>query len=363
MILTHAERRLQGVGELIVALREHAQGVGDLPVSGHRDAAKPIGEVGIEILVQIFVGVEDAGHPVESPVVARQAQFLGKHIEIAVQVFVRVVELRGVPIRIFAPDEFVVGGNAGEFGAAEIDIGGQIDAIVAVIETGLGIRADTDELGKGRIESPACDIARGIRGNGWPAVARRIGLQQVQALFIGLILRPMNVEPKVDRFRWIPLQLAANRDLVFVAQGLSGDAIALPRAALFRCHGEPSRQPVGNAAGHEPFRVDFIVRAIFQRESRMRVRGGTIADEIDLAAGGIAAVQGALRTAQHFNAIDVEQLALSLDRQRERDAVQAHAHRRGIIGGVVDEADASQTKLRLTAAERGLHLQAGDRVL
>ena len=173
----------------------------------------------------------------------------------------------------------------------------------------------------------------------------------------------MNAEPQINRFRRIPLQLAANRDLVFVAQRLSGDPIALPRTALFGGHGEPSRQPVGDAAGHEPFRVDLIVRAVFQRESRMRVRGGAIADEIDLAAGGIAAIQGALRTAQHFNAIDVEQLALSLDRQRERDAVQAHAHGRGVIGGVVDEADASQTKLRLTAAERRLHLQAGNRVL
>ena len=173
----------------------------------------------------------------------------------------------------------------------------------------------------------------------------------------------MDAEPKVNRFRRIPLQLAANRDLVFVAQRLSGDAIALPRAALFRCHGEPSRQPVGNAAGHEPIRVDLIVRAVFQRESRMRVRSGAIADEIDLATGGIAAIQGALRTAQHFNAIDVEQLALGLDGQRERDAVQAHAHGRGVIGGVVDEADTSQTKLRLTAAKRRLHLQAGNRVL
>ena len=177
MILAHAERRLQGVRELIVALREDPDGVGDLLVSGHRDAAKPIGEVGIEILAQIFIGVENAGHPTERPMVPRQAQFLGEHVEIAVQVFVRVVELRGVPVRIFAPDEFVVGGNAGEFGAAEIDIGGQIDAVVAVIKTGLRVRTETDQLGEGWIESPARDIARCVRRNGWAAAARRIGLE------------------------------------------------------------------------------------------------------------------------------------------------------------------------------------------
>ena len=176
MILAHAERRLQGVGELIVALREDPDGVGDLLVSGHRDTAKPIGEVGIEVLVQIFMGVEDAGHPAERPAVPRQTQFLGEHVEIAVQVFVRVVELRGVPVRIFAPDEFVVGGNAGELGAAKIDIGGQVDAIVTVIEPGLRVRTETDQFGKGRIEPPACDVARRIRRDGWAAAAGRIGL-------------------------------------------------------------------------------------------------------------------------------------------------------------------------------------------
>ena len=40
MIFAHTERRLQSVGELVVALREDADRVGNLLVSGDRDAAE-----------------------------------------------------------------------------------------------------------------------------------------------------------------------------------------------------------------------------------------------------------------------------------------------------------------------------------
>ena len=135
----------------------------------------------------------------------------------------------------------------------------------------------------------------------------------------------MNAEPEIERLCRVPLQLTANRDLVFVAERLAGDPIALPCSALFRRDREPSQQPVGNAAGHEAISVELIVRPILQRESRVRVRGGPIADEINFAARGVAAVQGALRTAQHFNAVNVEQLPLSLDGQSERNTIQANA--------------------------------------
>ncbi len=63
----------------------------------------------------------------------------------------------------------------------------------------------------------------------------------------------------------------------------------------------------------------------------MWVRGRPIADEVDLATRGIAAIQGALRTAQDFDAIDVEQLPLGLDGQGKCDAIQADADGRRVI--------------------------------
>ena len=77
------------------------------------------------------------------------------------------------------------------------------------------------------------DVSAGMAGG---TAARRKGLQQVQALFIGFILRPVNAEPEIERLRRIPLQLSANRDFVLVSERLSGDPIALPCAALFRGH-------------------------------------------------------------------------------------------------------------------------------
>src|ERR1700685_3818759 len=105
------------------------------------------------------------------------------------------------------------------------------------------------------------------------------------------------------------------------------------------------------------------MRTVLQRESRVGFGRGSIADEIDLRPRGIAPVQGTLGTAQDLDAIDVKQLALGLDRQRKSHAVETDADRRGIVRGVVDEPHSPQAKLRLTAAERGLHLKTGDRIL
>ncbi len=225
---------------MIVALREDSQRVGDLAIGGHRYAAKPIGEVGIEILVKVFMRVEDAGHPAKRTAARRQAQLLRKHVEIAVQVFVGVVELRGVPVRIFTSDELVVRGDTGELRAAKIDIGSQVDSLVAVVKAGLGVRVDADELGKCRIERPAGGVSRRIRGYGRRPTARRKRPQQIQSLFIGFVLSPMNAEPKIECPGRIPLQLTPNCDLVLVAERLAGDSIALPRPTLFRCDREPS---------------------------------------------------------------------------------------------------------------------------
>jgi len=52
-----------------------------------------------------------------------------------------------------------------------------------------------------------------------------------------------------------------------------------------------------------------------------------------------------------------------LDGERECDTVEAHTDRRSVIRGVVDKTHAPQAKLRLTAAESRLYLQAGNGIL
>ena len=86
-------------------------------------------------------------------------------------------------------------------------------------------------------------------------------------------------------------------------------------------------------------------------------------DEIDLAARGVAPVEGALRPAQDLDPVDVEQLPRGLDRQRRRDFIDAHADGRGVVRGVVQEAYAADPILGLTTAEGRFHLQARYRVL
>src|ERR1700731_1891637 len=90
---------------------------------------------------------------------------------------------------------------------------------------------------------------------------------------------------------------------------------------------------------------------------------GPVANEIDLAARGVAAIQSPLWTAQHLDAVQIKQLPLRLDGERKGDPVETHAHGRGIVRGVVDESNSAQPELRLTAAEGRLDLQARSGVL
>ncbi len=107
--------------------------------------------------------------------------------------------LGGVPIAVLPPDHPVVGRDAGQSGAAEIDVGGKIHSIVRIVHPGFGSRTEADQVREGRIEIPIRDVSRRVRRNGRgdysKGVGARIRLQQVQPSLIGLVLRQMKAEP------------------------------------------------------------------------------------------------------------------------------------------------------------------------
>ena len=113
----------------------------------------------------------------------------------------------------------------------------------------------------------------------------------------------------------IPLQLGAQRNLILVTQPSTGVPVGLPGTALFGRDGQTTEPAIRQAAGNETLALDLVVRTIGDREARMGIRRRPIGDEIDFAARGVAAVQSTLRSAQHLDAIDVEQLPGGLDRQ------------------------------------------------
>src|ERR1700736_512015 len=101
--------------------------------------------------------------------------------------------LSRVPIAVLTSDHLVVGGNAGELSAAQVEVGRQIDAVVGVVDAGFGAGMESSDIRKDWIEAPTRDVPRGVgryRGSARAAVVGRIRLQQVQPGLIGFVLSP-----------------------------------------------------------------------------------------------------------------------------------------------------------------------------
>ena len=107
------------------------------------------------MLLEVLIRIEHAAHPVERTGAGRcDARLFGEHGHVAVQELVRVIVLRRIPIGELASDQLVVGRDARELRSAEVDVGGQIDAVVAVVEPRFPARRAADELREIRIEAP-----------------------------------------------------------------------------------------------------------------------------------------------------------------------------------------------------------------
>ncbi len=223
--------------------------------------------------------------------------------------------LRRVPVAVLAADHFLVGGDAGELEAAEVDVRRQIDAIVRIVQSRLGPDIEARRRRERRIEVPAGDIAGGVRRNGdrtTGSIRAGVRLQQVQPGFVGFVLGQMEFQQEIDGIRRLPFQLPAAGDFVPIAEALPGIPVALPIAALLGGQGQTPQQSGGERSGDIPLRRHCVERTVLGREAGMRVFGRPVGDEIDLAARGVAAIESPLRTAQHLDAVDVEQLTRRL---------------------------------------------------
>ncbi len=185
----------------------------------------------------------------------------------------------------------------------------------------------------------------------------------MQPRFIGFVVGEVANQPKINRLARVKCQLCAHRGLVFGAEARAARSVSLPGAALFRGHGQAPRQTFGERTGEKCLRHEFVVRAIFGGDAGVRFRRRSIGDEIDFTTRGVAAVQGALRTAQYFDAIDIEQLALTLDGQSEGHIIEADADGGCIVRGVVQKSDSANAILRQAGAKSGFHLQTRHRIL
>ena len=191
------------------------------------------------------------------------------------------------------------------------------------------------------------------------AAARR---QDVRAedLRGALVVAPVQVDERAEIFARLEQQLAADRKILVLAKRivLPGEAVVDPVVAIQVEDREAARNRVAEAAaccGFEIQRADFADRCarvtveVFARLDRV---------ELDDAGRRVAAEQRALRAAQHFDALDVEQREALQDHVFHDHFVHDDGH--GLRGREVEVriAEAAQVETRCHAAVRGLGIEA-----
>ena len=133
----------------------------------------------------------------------------------------------------------------------------------------------------------------------------------------------------------VDLQVAAQGITVGAMRGASGGRHIEGRARLditvgdLPATGKPAAHRVGKAAAHRAFdavgaelgraRLEVAVRLVFL---------GLARQEMNQPAGRVAAEQGPLRSAQHLDAIHVEELRVDRVHAGDVSAIHVHGHRR-----------------------------------
>ncbi|MNS56350.1 hypothetical protein D3C72_892060 [compost metagenome] len=342
---------------------EDAEGRHRLAVAGV-DQVRVAPEVCVETAVNAFIGIVGADHPAELAfAVGAQAELLSEDVDVIVEVDVRFIEARAVPVVELAAREGLVGGDRGQVGPAQIGLDAGADVEAVIVAEGLGVQADPGDSRHGGRDAPAGDAPGGILGIGYGAARDGVGAKQAEAASVRLVDRIGGGQIDGEVFAGVPGQTAAHGGLVEVAQLLAGVAMVLPGAALFGDGGQAAQQVGSDLARNIALDLVAVVAAVFGVEAGLEVGRRGVGDDVDGAAGGVAAIEGALRAAQHLHAGDVEQGALCGHRIGVGDFIDIDADGRGVVRGVFARADAANAELGLAAAELAVDLHIGDGVL
>uniref|UniRef100_A0A0N4Z2S7 Ketoacyl_synth_N domain-containing protein n=1 Tax=Parastrongyloides trichosuri TaxID=131310 RepID=A0A0N4Z2S7_PARTI len=289
---------------------------------------------------------------------------LRDHVHIAAEEGVGLDRGAGIPVAVFAAFQRLVAADAVQIHALERQVGVQRRAPGGVVATGLGVHVAADGGGEARGQAPAGLGVILVGGDG--RTRAQAGVQvadQIQALVLGLVDAAVDVQQEGQAVARGPIQQGAGAGAVGVAQALASDAVALPGAALFCRDRQSAAQALGQRAGDIALGAELVLAAPFGHQTGGQLVRGTLGHEADGPAGGVAAIEGALRTAQDLDAIDVEDQALRHDRDRIGDLVHIDADGGRVVRGIVLEADAAQAELGRAAAEGRFDLEVGRGVL
>src|SRR5690606_1965738 len=301
-LVAQAQDGLPPLGEGVFGLTEQAPGLDLLVVGDLGVGAVDVDEVREVAFVKVLFRIVETGYPGQGAVVVRgQTQFLRQDIHIAAEEGVGLDRGAGIPVAVFAAVQGLIAGDAGQVHALERQIGVQRGAPGGVVPARLGVHIAADGVGEALRQAPTGLGAVLIGGDQIAGAVDRAGVQvadQIQALVLGLVDAAVDVEQGREGLIGRPFQQGAGARAVGVAQTFARVAVSLPGAALLSRDGQTATQGFGQRTGDIALAPEQVVAAPFGHQPGGQFFGRAFGDEADGAAGGAAAVQGALRPAQ-----------------------------------------------------------------
>ncbi len=109
---------------------------------------------------------------------------------------------------------------------------------------------------------------------------------------------------------------------------------------------------VAERAADPELAADRVLVAIARLDGRLELVGGLQGRDDDRAADGVAPVEGALRSLQHLDLLDVVQLLVELRGIRLQHAVHLHGDRRLAVARLGDAADDDEGVARVLGLDQ-----------
>ena len=322
-----AEAQLQTVGDTVIGLTE---GCPRIFLHDRLDETQPqtlhdaVGEVEIDVVM--FLIIEEPGHPLQrGRIVGCSAEFLGKLIEAAPESgdFRGTVGRRVVAVRERVAVVDAVGGDRGQFHQSDIVVNVERSAAEGVVQRPLRIQ----QIGAAGLPRLVDDGERHLAGADAAGVII-IGAETDREILVRRIER---LEARADILRVVGVLGDALRDILIVE--IPGMILGAESGA--------HRQIVRDRNIRHALGVDRTVIAEGDRGIPGIFLRRIVGDDVHRAGGGVAAIQRSLRTAQHFDAVDIVEGAAGAARTAVIDAIDIEGDSRIADLGVVGAADAT----------------------
>ncbi len=364
--VAQAADHAEPVGEVELEFAEGRAAAGGLVGGDQNFSVEQAGQEARAVGLDPVPAVVAARHPFQPAGLAAQAQLLAELADLVVLVELGVCGRGRVGVGVEAALEVDVAGDRSQLGPAEIvvDVEGGVEAVdlqrrgvVPVAGEGVGgevgVTVLIDAVGGGAVVGAAAGVA-----------GDRDGAEELADADGGAVVLALDLQANGGRVVRGPQGLDPAQEDVLVAQMLVGGA-AIPIAFILldRLGREPQGEGVGDGQVDEALGLEGLVVPIAGGDFPFGPgEGGGGGDDVQRPGGGVAAIEGALRTLEHLDPLQVVEVEVHLREGGQEDVVHIDAHRGVVGGGEVVQPHAAHGDDGLGAGDVVLNIDVGNQV-